>query len=141
LQLAEQIAREVLGKSIRVVSYDKNHGHLVAYDGTSKIYIVYTTRTLRNSGAVFGKDFGEMLGVRTSILMQSYDYIMWVVNRGSKIDVYMDRSNKVHSFCTENSTVYRNRETGEYICNYPAALAKHVETITLHRTLDSYEKK
>jgi hypothetical protein len=141
LQLAEQIAREVLGERIRVVSHDKSHGHLVAYDGDSKIYIVYTTRTLRNSGAVFGKDFGEMLGVRTSILMQSYDYIMWVVNRGSKIDVYMDRSSKVHSFCTENSTVYRNRETGEYICNYPAALAKHVESIALHRALDSYTKK
>jgi len=141
MHIAEIVAQRVFGSGLRIVRLDAVHGHMVGVLGERRLYIIYTTRVLENSRAVFSADYGEMLGVRTSILVQSYDYIVWVVNRGDRIDVYMEKSHNVYKFCRENTTIYRNRETGEYICNYPAALAKNIETIRMHKTLDSYKKK
>jgi hypothetical protein len=141
VRIAEIVAQRVFGSGLRIVSRDPVHGHMAGLLGGNRLYIIYTTRVLENSRAMFSADYGEMLGVRTTILMQNYDYIVWVVNRGSRIDVYMEKSSSVYRFCRENTTVYRNRETGENICNYPAALAKNIETIIVQKTLDSYKSK
>jgi len=59
----------------RIQSYDKRHMHYVASDGYYKYYVIVTTQTLKSSRKLFGVDFGEMLGVRSSILTQDFDYM------------------------------------------------------------------
>jgi hypothetical protein len=122
----------------RIQSYDKRHMHYVATDGYYKYYVIVTTQVLRSSAKLFGRDFGEMLGVRSSILVQEYDYIVWVLQQGNCFSVYMERAYRVNQFCLEHRTVYRNRETGEYICNYPASSARKLKTICVHKTLLDY---
>jgi hypothetical protein len=129
-----------LFKEAKIVEADKQHQHYVALLGQNKAYIIYTTRTLRNSRTVFGHDYGEMLGVRHSILLGDYDYIVWVVNRGNCYEVYMERSHKINSFCLDNRTIYRNSMTGEYICNYPVSMARKVAEKCINKTLLSYLK-
>jgi len=122
MEVAELVKR-VLGASA-VKQYDKHHGHFIATASSYKYYVIHTTATLRNSKSVFKRDYGEMLGVRSSILTQDFDYIVWVIERNNCISIYMERSYRVNSFCLENQTVYRNKATGEYVCNYPVSLAK-----------------
>jgi len=132
----EDIIRSVFKFSVQ--QYDKRHAHYVGYDGQYKYYIIVTSRVLQNSRKLFGTDFGEMLGVRFSILVSDYDYIVWVLQRNNCFEVYMERSFRVASFCNENRTVYRNRETGEYVCNYPVKYARKVAEKCLNRTLLDY---
>jgi hypothetical protein len=79
-----------------------------------------------------------MLGVRSSILAQGFDYVVWVVRRETCIEFYIERTYRVNSFCLENRTVYRNPETLEYICNYPIKYARKLKTICVHKTLLDY---
>ena len=118
--------------------YDRRHMHYVASDGYYKYYVIVTAQVLRSSRKLFGVDYGEMLGVRSSILAQDFDYIVWVVRRETCIEFYMERTYRVSSFCLENRTVYRNPETLEYICNYPASYARKLKTICVHKTLLDY---
>jgi len=133
----EDIIRSVFRFSV-LQRYDKRHVHYVAYDGQYRYYIVVTTRVLQSSRRLFARDFGEMLGVRSSILAQEYDYIVWIVERGTCFEVYMERTYRVNQFCLEHRTIYRNRETGEYVCNYPVKHARKVYEKCLNRTLLDY---
>ena len=127
-------------RGLRAKLYDRRHGHFIAYIDSQRCYIIYTATTLRNPKALFSKDFGEMLGVRSSILTQDFDYIVWVVERNNCISVYMERSYRVNSFCLENKTVYRNKQTGEYICNYPLNRTRKVYEKCITKTLMDYRK-
>jgi hypothetical protein len=133
----EELIQSVF-KFSKLQQYDRKHMHFIALDSQYKYYIIVTTQTLRSSKRLFGRDFGEMLGVRSSILAQDFDYIVWVVRRETCIEFYMERTYRVNSFCLENRTVYRNPETLEYICNYPASRARKLKTMCVHKTLLDY---
>ena len=122
--MIERILKELGFENARL--YDKRCRHYVASVGTYRYYIIFTNSVLRNAKAIFGKDYGEMLGVRSSILTQDFDFIVWIVDSGSCVEVFIERSYVVHSFCIENRTVYRNKVTGEYVCNYPKMLTKKI---------------
>jgi hypothetical protein len=77
----EELIKKTLGAD-EVRQYNRRHGHYVATAGSYKYYVIHTTATLRNSKSVFKRDYGEMLGVRSSILTQDFDYIVWIVEKG-----------------------------------------------------------
>jgi hypothetical protein len=131
-----------IDRVLKVVPYNRDIGHAVAYCKNTAFYIIYTRNTLRNPRSI-GIDYsGEMLGVKTPILTMNVDYIVWAVDKGNCIEIYAERVSKIHRFCIDNKTIYRNRETGEHICNYPVkmatkiyercvnALDKYINTIT-----------
>jgi hypothetical protein len=133
--MIERILKELGFDSVRL--YDKRCRHYIAVINGYRYYIIFTNSVLKNSKSVFGVDYGEMLGVRSSILTQDIDFIVWIVSDSSCVEAYIARAYQVNAFCLENRTVYRNKVTGEYICNYPVSLARKVyEKCT--KTLLSY---
>jgi hypothetical protein len=128
-----------IDRVVKVVPYDRDSGHLVAHCENSTFYIIYTRSTLRNPRSI-GIDYrGEMLGVRTAVLTMNVDYIVWAVDKGNCIEIYTERTHKIHSFCIDNKTIYRNKSTGENVCNYPVAMARKIYE-KCRATLDVYLK-
>jgi hypothetical protein len=138
IKLAIEVVNRI-DRVVKVVPYDRDIGHVVAHCENATFYIIYTRNTLRNPRSI-GIDYsGEMLGVRTPILTMNIDYIVWAVDKGNCIEIYAERASKIHSFCIDNKTIYRNRETGERICNYPATMARKIYE-KCRATLDMYLK-
>ena len=117
--------------------YDRRRGHMIVYGDRGKYYIIYTGSVLRNPRSL-GIDYeGEMLGVRTSVLMMDVSHIVWVVDRDGCIKMYMQSSREVHRWCIDTGAIYRNRATGEQICNYPVKMATKIYERCVN-TLDKY---